>query len=674
MAVCNIFKKLTKETGTFLTFSQYMEDLTLWQTESKYHRIVPSKFIAIDCKQTNYTNITLPKYIQEYFENACACFKNNLPPVVEDEVDSMALGWSPEYTKTLFWNMMFKKQESVEEGDLMETFERGLIDMEDIKYVSDINLQSYNEVDSMGYSEIYCHIPNEASSYKYDVRKQEYSIMESISRKPGDKLEGFSYEELNGWEELSTVPAGFEYHYLLDNKYDFTWNDKKFGAVELKDKSFNINMIVVLYDIWNDNTPIFTEIPMGIYITGLIDDNLNITNSITKYVSNEDIYNTGTSYGLRICSRYVVAPGEDRYIVKDVKVEDNNYNDLSRVLSQLSISQNKMDDVVNKTYNTEQNYKNLLAIFKNNRTNVPYIKIVNNESCWFVNGKLIGPSVVDGVYDAYSNDEIDYLMNSKLNQAFQIIATARDEKDRYIFERFTDPQIILKWDVYYEGKKIRPTSLWLEGGGLSQDVTGKNLLYINLTDSDDFILTAKYGKLECSTTTSVYFVNPTYFGELDCRDAWTHKNNTEWGHEYENNENHDKEHSMYYDFDWIKNNPSLITNTLPKYLTNTSEHTYEVSTDPSNPGHICYAYPADFGELAYIKDRDGYIYYDFDLDAGYKENQSSIENTFIFIKDMVLKPYGDQDEVKYNVYISKVPTYVNNLQLIFKNRLNYIEV
>ncbi len=674
MAVCNIFKKLTKETGTFLTFSQYMEDLTLWQTESKYHRIVPSKFIAIDCKQTNYTNITLPKYIQEYFENACACFKNNLPPVVEDEVDSMALGWSPDYTKTLFWNMMFKKQESIGEGDSMETFERGLIDVEDIKYVGDINLQSYNEVDSMGYSEIYCHIPNEASSYKYDVRKQEYSIMESINRKPGDKLEGFSYEELNGWEELSTVPVGFEYHYLLDNKYDFTWNDKKFGAVELKDKSFNINMIVVLYDIWNDNSPIFTEIPMGIYITGLIDDNLNITNSITKYVSNEDIYNAGTSYGLRICSRYIVAPGEDRYIVKNVTVEDNNYSDLSRVLSQLSISQNKMDEVVNKTYNTEQNYKNLLSIFKNNRTNVPYIKIVNNESCWFVNGKLIGPSVVDGVYDAYSNDEIDYLMNSKLNQAFQIIATARDEKDRYIFERFTEPQIILKWDVYYEGKKIRPTSLWLQGGGLSQDVTGKNLLYINLTDSDDFILTAKYGKLECSTTTSVYFVNPTYFGELDCREAWTHKNNTEWGHEVENDDNHDKEHSMYYNFDWIKNNPSLITNTLPKYITNTSEHTYEVSTDPSNPGHICYAYPADFGELAYIKDRDGYIYYNFDLDAGYNKDQSSIENTFFFIKDLVLKPYGDQDEVKYNVYVSKVPTYVNNLQLVFKNRINYIEI
>ena len=144
MAVCNIFRHLSKETGTFLTFSQYMEDLTIWKTEGKYHKIVPSKFIAIDCKQENYNNSTLPKYIQEYFENACACFKNNLQTMVEDEIDSMAFGWDPEYTKTLFWNMMFKSES--------DSIQRGLIDMEDIKYVGDINLQSYNTVDGMGYS------------------------------------------------------------------------------------------------------------------------------------------------------------------------------------------------------------------------------------------------------------------------------------------------------------------------------------------------------------------------------------------------------------------------------------------------------------------------------------------------------------------------------------------
>ena len=97
MAVCNIFNNLTKSTGTFLMFSQYTEDLAKWQTESIYHKIVPSKFIALDINPGDYNNTSLPRLFQVRYENACACYKN------ESE-----FAWLPEYSKRLFWNTMFE--------------------------------------------------------------------------------------------------------------------------------------------------------------------------------------------------------------------------------------------------------------------------------------------------------------------------------------------------------------------------------------------------------------------------------------------------------------------------------------------------------------------------------------------------------------------------------------
>lgn len=642
MAVCNIFRHLSKETGTFLTFSQYMEDLTIWKTEGKYHKIVPSKFIAIDCKQANYNNSTLPKYIQEYFENACACFKNNPQTMVGDEIDSMAFGWDPEYTKTLFWNMMFETESN--------SIQRGLIDMEDIKYVGDINLQSYNTVDGMGYSEIYCHIPNEATSYVYTKNTNQHQITHRIQRNMDQCVEGFKYGELDGWELLSLYE---NYEYCLDKSYEFSWDNKTLSTTKTEDKSFNINMIVVLYDIWNDHNVVYSGIPLGMYITGLIGNN-GVQNSITKYVSNEDIYNTGTSYGLRICSRYVVSEGTDNYIVKEVTVEDNNYGDLSRVLSQLSISQNKMDEVVNKTYNTEQNYKNLLAIFKNSRTNVPYIKIVNNESCWFVNGKLIGPSVVDGVYDSYTNNEIDYLLDSKLNQSFQIIASAQNNEGKYIFLKDAQQDIILKWDVYYEGEKINPRYVGVSTDGQTfKDCTTTNQMVIpDVNTTKNYTFKAEYGQLVSLSTVTIYFVDPIFFGEIPIASLTNEKQNNIHNYDYLSSLND-------------KTLGSLIKGNLQKYTSNTQNGNYEITTNKNYPGHICYAYPEHLGELRYITDMDGYMYYD----SG-KSEVDEITNSFIHRLIQIKNPLdGRTEDVNYHVYINKEPSYVYKHILKFKKQV-----
>lgn len=597
MAVCNTFKYLSKKTGTFLTFSQYMEDLTIWQTESKHYKVVPSRFIAIDCRPNRWTNHTLPKLFQEYFENACACFKNS------NDVE-----WVPEYSKTLFWNMMFGSSKSEDETDDMEVYNVGLIDISDIKYVGDINLQSYNTVDGMGYSEIYCHIPNDAPAYEYSMITDNFKKSHVIEREQNDILEGYQYGELNGRELLSLYN---NYHYKLDKDYIFSWEDDTITYKKLQDSSYNINMIVVLYDVESSNGKIYKDIPLGIYLTGLIDDNTGeIKNSITKYVSNEDIYNSGTSYGLRICSRYVVAENENNYVVKDVTIEDNNYGDLSRVLSQLSISQNKMDEVVNRIYNTDKNYKNLLAIFKNSRTNVPYIKVINDESCWFVNGKMIGPSITECALDAYSKDEMDKLLGlgNSQNQTFQIKVTATDYFNNYIFERGSGPyDIIVKWDAYYGGKKVRPTIVKMNDKDYSDT---SQITISNVTETTTYEVTAIYNGKKATTTAVVSFVDPIYFGEII-------------GDISENS----------------------IMN-LDKRTANTPEYSYEISSkNPSTPGHICYAYPSDFGELQYIIDNEGFVYYNSSYNNDKNLENDSI-NSFKLETQII-------NGVEYYVYIDK---------------------
>ena len=56
MAVCNIFGHLKYNTGNFLTFSQYVEDLTRESTQSVYYRVTPSKFVALDVDYSNFND------------------------------------------------------------------------------------------------------------------------------------------------------------------------------------------------------------------------------------------------------------------------------------------------------------------------------------------------------------------------------------------------------------------------------------------------------------------------------------------------------------------------------------------------------------------------------------------------------------------------------------------
>ena len=77
-----------------------------------------------------------------------------------------------------------------------------------------------------------------------------------------------------------------------------------------------------------------------------------------------------------------------------------------------------MNTVISNIIKQSQDIKDTLAIFKNNRINVPYIKEINGSKFWFVNGKNMGKATVDQLiggtdidYATYENvqDKIDRL-------------------------------------------------------------------------------------------------------------------------------------------------------------------------------------------------------------------------------------------------------------------------
>lgn len=359
MAVCNIFNTLKNTTGTFLTFSQYMEDLTMAKSSNGTYKVVPSKFVAIEYKNPTYNNTTFPKLFTEYLENGIAVYKNEGNDNYSSNIRNIF--------KSLFWDTIQSKLS---------------IPNDCIHYIGDINIQSYNEVDGMGYSEIYCHIPNEAPKVNYELIYEEIKEGGVINIPNFDENRNPVY--LEGFEDQPTYELSDSYTYLGNREYAF-----KEDGIDKRVQEYNINLVIVLYNVITD-TQTIEDIPLGIYITGLIKNDKTIGNTITKYVSDDSVYNAGTSYGLRICSRYIASSIKDKITVKETQVTDDNYIQLSKALSEMSISQTKMDEVVNNIANYDKNFKETLANIKNNQVNVPYIREYSGEQHWFVNGKDMG--------------------------------------------------------------------------------------------------------------------------------------------------------------------------------------------------------------------------------------------------------------------------------------------
>lgn len=605
MAVCNIFNDLTKPTGTFLTFAQYMDDLTKCQVESIYYKIVPSKFIALDINPSGYNNTSLPQDLQLNYENACACFKTH-PELFPNQK------WSPEYSKVLFWDFMFDKK-------LISS------NLNEIKYVGDINIQSYKEVDGIGYSDLYCHIPNNVivKSYEYDCPASDtYTIVS------GDALEGFkSTDNIGSGTANILKPITYS---ITKQDYKFDWDN----AISLEEQPeyFNINTIIVLYDIWCDENVKISDVPMGIYFTGLIDDTGSITNKITIYTSNEEIYGSGTSYGLRICSRYITGP-QDQYTSPIITTERDDNNELSQVLSQLSVSQNKMDKIINKVCEENQRYKELYGLFTSSKTNVPYIKSINGVDYWFVNGKKINPvnAATSNNQDgnncsSYTDDELfagldseeflDLSTSLKLSTDEKLSVSDLDNTDvklysygaRQLLIDKTDSEgednlnnmksAFINWSVQYNGEDIPSDkeyaiSIAEKGGSVTNyNCRGGVDGYFQIPNFNPtgnkgslniYTIYAGYNGATSREVVRIQYVYPTYFGHS----------------------------SLLYTED-SSDILSTIVGELTKVIIGSKKQSYIVpKSDLNGSGlkQLYLIYPKEFGELTSINDENNYNYF-----------------------------------------------------------------
>ena len=407
MAVCNLFNELTSTSGNFLMFSQYVEDITRNFSDGDNFKIVPSKFIALNIEYSNITipnktnlNIDIPNYFQNYFENACAYGRN-------------IAGWNSTKSKNLFWNSLFKggfvttsveQAQTVEEGIEVVT-EEDMTEpsavansvtsiVNEIKYCGNINMHSYNNHQGMGYGELYCYIPTDGNAKQYSV-----SINTNVSSTSNTKnvLEGF---EAYANENQYKIPDSYNQDFKTYS-YDENYNVNLTGtAISNQASQYDINTIIVLYSVYQKNntdgidtwSDIYTDIPMGIYFAGCF-DNTKLTNTITKHVATS--YDTGTSYGLRICTRFS-ATAQGKLITDTNVTADNSGNtNFCQLMTAMNENLERMYDVVKTNLNNSQDYKDLISIIRNNRTNVPYVKKINNKDYWFVNGQLVTPAQVN---------------------------------------------------------------------------------------------------------------------------------------------------------------------------------------------------------------------------------------------------------------------------------------
>ena len=570
MVVCNIFDQdILTNNGSFLTFSQYLEDMTKHNTMAASYKVVPSKYVAMELDFASKDNGDVPTDFQNYFENACTRFKN-----------VGGVNWTPEYSKHLFWQMLIDREYI------------GAVDREvpEIKYVGDINIHSYDLVDGVGYSEIYCHIPNDAQRTLYKA-----AVTEGATLQAGNYIEGYNSTTAPGVGGVLASAGGVPPTYQL-NEYDFAWETTKsasLGQSISTDTSFNVDSIVILYDIYTNDELVYEGIPMGIYFTGTIADS-TMSNSITKYVSNDSAYGSGTSFGLRICSRYITT-GDS--LAVSTNVDSNCNSELTQVLSQIAISQNKMDEILDKAHISNQNYKDLLAIFKNSKTNVPYIKNINGVNYWFVNGKMLNRASYNEGEDNHECIDLQVSIANNVWDLSEGTSTTTINKE-------------IDWVVKSGDITLHPSKLYLYDGTTTDYVekdTSLNPLPVSISkpsssETKAYSVKVEIGGEEIVEDACMYFRYPCYYKVTSTPSSC------------------------------LSGSPSKILDQNGNIPVNKKfRFTYSNNSTSALSNHICIAYPSEYGELTSIIGSDG---------------QDYIQS---FIKTTGTKTFGSKS-VSYNIY------------------------
>lgn len=456
---CNLFKPLACKTGEFLTFAQYTDDLTKEQSGKSTYMVVPSKFAVLDVdlskvfaiqdtlesraskfvkasRSMTYTsssedslcvfagsdhevkgyNNIISQIFQSAYENAVA--------LLRDEDPGLFTNNSKEYSRYILWSVL---EDACFLNPTTETISGETTTYwPELKYVGDINFNSDRDIDNYNYNEIYCHIPAEEKDKIYIIDRLDFSTRNI----PQNSFIDYT-KWLDGWNE-NTYPQNYPLKgYALppnenpnpgssfDGFYTVRPNDLRlFSSDETSGASFidndgsekfKFNTIILFYDVYDmvDGTAVnilHRNRPMGIYFTGPVAPTDNgyprdFLNSVTKYISNEDAYGQGASFGLRLMTRLVPTPNSSSYEIA-VSTGDNTdeYNIIATSLGRINDAIKDSSEAFRSMQEMAQQYKDHLANFANNRTNIPYPREVGGVYYWFVNGRNTGqPCTTEGL-------------------------------------------------------------------------------------------------------------------------------------------------------------------------------------------------------------------------------------------------------------------------------------
>lgn len=421
MGKCNLIAPPVNPAGNFILFSQYADDLTKQNQSKDFYRVTPSRYVLMNIGATGFDNKKFAEYMQNYYENSCS---------VARDKDS---NFNPNYSRVLLWKALFNTEivsEIVGDSGSQQLLssptddpygegrpsDPGFKFSADVLYCGDIDITSTRQIDGLNYNEIYISVPqgaqidlcpftmygNGSIEYPYDsdrISGYPDDKYPSATGWPSNRIE-FDYAEPGYYADSKTGASQYTYSIFNSGDFDSSIGESHASPTVVPD-SFSFNSVLVLYDVYKRNVSdskdveVYRDIPMGIYLTGDIDTETGIKNPVTIWRSNADIYGQGTSYGLRICTRYLSTQNQLQIVDSTISDTQDMYDQYAAVMGKIGDSQVMMDNAIAKMSEYQNNITSHLANIKNYTVNVPYIKEVAGKNYWFVNGKCLNVATTE---------------------------------------------------------------------------------------------------------------------------------------------------------------------------------------------------------------------------------------------------------------------------------------
>lgn len=422
-----LLNPIREKGSTFYTFSSAINDIdkTLLNSDIK---MAPSKFVCLNIPQwkrsdveysifeeyeniglPNQTNpnIVLPKVIQNYIENALALYK--------------APGGSLKtLSEPLFWKLMRRMgglslsengteiHNEIPYSIFNETNSQETL----VKYVGDVNILNHVTKDGQSYSEVFLHIPQQASLVP-NISWVDKGINFESNTFPTEPGPYYTV----GLEDHPTSNTKAIYD-TEDSKYDIsTQKDKSglyFDAIdyalsnELKE-SFEFNAILLYYDIWSEEDNTYRETNLyGILFVNDFNDHGSGSFIIPSF---EKLAPSSSAAGNGYATRLIIkTTANTQQTTSEVTI-----NDYSTVSMELYLS------ALQQLSKVTEKYDNFISLYSDTNPKIDQImsmldRIESNEDLQEKYKQLLSQTNRNQRESRISNEDLFELFNRTINE------------------------------------------------------------------------------------------------------------------------------------------------------------------------------------------------------------------------------------------------------------------